>query len=233
MARYINIADDKGRNAEIVFTGKSKKSKVKQLTSDGNPVKTVRVLKGTIDNSYEKLIVKHGDADKLANAIIQTDPEINAEYTGRFVRGMSKLYIDSAFKPATKIHIKEIVHNPDGSVKEERVPKETLANILAEAPVRGGKLFPRKEVYNKFVFARKYQLHHINGLTFDFLFEIAKELQEKDSLMMLGAGDKGNQPLVFQDGGKSYRAFLEGRIKGNSYILLVHLSNLELKGLAV
>lgn len=51
MARYINIADDKGRNAEIIFTGMSKKSKVKQLTSDGKPVKTVRVLKGTIDNA--------------------------------------------------------------------------------------------------------------------------------------------------------------------------------------
>jgi hypothetical protein len=47
---------------------------------------------------------------------------------------------------------------------------------------------------------------------------------------MLGGGVKGNEPLVFQDGGKSYRAFLEGRVKDNSYLLLLHLSNLELKG---
>ena len=33
------------------------------------------------------------------------------------------------------------------------------------------------------------------------------------------------------DGGKTYRAFLEGRIKENAYLLLIHLSNLELKGL--
>jgi len=32
------------------------------------------------------------------------------------------------------------------------------------------------------------------------------------------------------DGGKTYRAFLEGRIKDNAYLLLIHLSNLELKG---
>jgi hypothetical protein len=31
--------------------------------------------------------------------------------------------------------------------------------------------------------------------------------------------------------GKTYRAFLEGRIKENAYLLLIHLSNLELKGL--
>jgi len=70
----------------------------------------------------------------------------------------------------------------------------------------------------------------VNGLTFDFLFDIASELHEKDSLMMVGAGPKGNEPLVFQDGGKTYRAFLEGRVKDKTYILLMHLTNLELKG---
>ena len=51
----------------------------------------------------------------------------------------------------------------------------------------------------------------------------------KQAIMIIGAGLKGNEPLVFQDGGKAYRAFIEGRIKGNSYLLLIHLSNLELK----
>jgi hypothetical protein len=49
--------------------------------------------------------------------------------------------------------------------------------------------------------------------------------------MMIGGGAKGNEPLVFQDGGKTYRAFLEGRVKDNTYVLLLHLSNLELKGI--
>jgi hypothetical protein len=59
---------------------------------------------------------------------------------------------------------------------------------------------------------------------------MAKELHEKESLMMLSGDAKGNEPLVFQDGGKTYRAFLEGRVKDNTYVLLLHLSNLELKG---
>jgi hypothetical protein len=58
---------------------------------------------------------------------------------------------------------------------------------------------------------------------------MAKELHDKQSLMMVGGGPKGNEPLVFQDGGKTYRAFLEGRIKEKSYVLLLHLTNLELK----
>jgi hypothetical protein len=48
---------------------------------------------------------------------------------------------------------------------------------------------------------------------------MAKELETKDSMLMLAGRAKGNEPLVFQDGGKTYRAFLEGRTKDQSYIL--------------
>jgi len=47
--------------------------------------------------------------------------------------------------------------------------------------------------------------------------------------MLIGLGEEGIGPLVFRNGGKAYRAFLEGRIKDNSYLLILHLSNLELK----
>ena len=48
----------------------------------------------------------------------------------------------------------------------------------------------------------------------------------------LGAGPKGRDPLIFQENGARYQAFLEGRIDGPRYKLLLHLSNLELRGLA-
>jgi hypothetical protein len=171
------------------------------------------------------------DPEAIASAIITGNPEIDLKLTGRFVHGSSRVYIDQNLKPASSVSKKEIVYAPDGTVKEERVPKELMANILSEHALKVGKLFPKKEFYNKLVFAKKYQLHHINGLTFDFLFELAKELHEKDALIMIGGGQKGNEPLVFQDGGKAYRAFLEGRVKGNSYLLIMHLSNLELKAI--
>ena len=230
MARYINLADSKGRNAEVIFSGITKKSAVRMVTADGNDVKTLRVLKGKAENAYEGLILKYGDQETVAQKIIQEDPEIDVFMTGRFITGSSKVYVDKNLRPVFKISTKEVVYAPDGTVKEERIPKETVANIIAEFPVRPtGKLFPRKEIYSKLVFAKKYQVRHVNGLTFDFLYELAKELNEKDSLMMLAAGPKGNEPLVFQDGGKGYRAFLEGRLKADGYILLLHLSNLELK----
>jgi hypothetical protein len=58
---------------------------------------------------------------------------------------------------------------------------------------------------------------------------MAKELEEKDSLMLLGAGPKSNQPLILRRGGSPYRGFLEGRTQGDKYCLVLHFSNLELK----
>ena len=231
MSRYIHIADAKGRDAEIIFNSKPKKPTVKLVTEKGEEVQSLRVLKGAVNNSFEGMSKSIGEGEAIAQAMITSDPEIDLNITGRFINGSSRVYIDQDLKPVSRITKKEIVHNPDGSVKEERVPKELLANILSEIAVKPGKLFPKKDMYNKLVFAKKYQLHHINGLTFDFLFEMAKDLHDKESIMMLGGGAKGNEPLVFQDGGKTYRAFLEGRVKDNSYVLLLHLSNLELKGI--
>ncbi len=229
MSRYIHIADNKGRDAEVIFTSKSKKTLVKTVTQNGNDTQTIRVLKGTANNSYEGMIKSFDDVEGVAQAMITGDPEIDLKLTGRFILSSTRVYINQEFKPVSRISKKEIVYAPDGSVKEERIPKELISNILTEHALKGGKLFAKKEIYNKFVFAKKYQLHHINGLTFDFLFEIAKDLQFKDSLMMIGGGAKGADPLVFQDGGKTYRAFLEGRIQNDSYVLILHLSNLELK----
>lgn len=231
MSRYIHIADSKGRDAEIIFTSKTKKSKVKSVTSKGEDVQTLRVLKGIAQNSFEGMLKTLGSAEAVTKALIQSDPEIDLQMTGRIIKSTSRVFIDQDLKAVSRISKKEVVYAADGTLKEERTPKELIANILLEAPLKPGKLFPKKDIYNKFIFAKKYQLHHINGLTFDFLFELAKELNEKDSLMIIGGGAKGNEPLVFQDGGKSYRGFLEGRIKDHSYKLILHLSNLEIKSI--
>jgi hypothetical protein len=97
-------------------------------------------------------------------------------------------------------------------------------------PLRwSGKLIPRAEAARKFVFTGKRQIRHVNGLTYDFLYAIARELEERDSLLVVGAGPKGKQPLVLRRGALPYRGFLEGRSRGPEYLLLLHFSNLELK----
>ncbi len=46
---------------------------------------------------------------------------------------------------------------------------------------------------------------------------------------LIGSGDKGVGPLIFQVNGKPFRGFLDGRVDGERYQLLLHLSDLEYK----
>ena len=73
------------------------------------------------------------------------------------------------------------------------------------------------------------QLRHVDGVTYDFLYAMAKELHEEGMVVLIGAGPKGKAPLIFQANGSPYRGFLDGRVDGDRYQLLIHLSNLELK----
>ena len=90
-------------------------------------------------------------------------------------------------------------------------------------------MFPRDAIIRRFVFTKSYQLRHINGATFDFLYAMAEELDREDSMVMLGGGKKGNEPILLTRGGQPYRGFLEGRIKEDRYMLILHLTDIELK----
>jgi hypothetical protein len=104
------------------------------------------------------------------------------------------------------------------------------ATVLEETALPwSGRLMPIDRVLKSFALGQKLQLRHINGLTFDFLFEIAKNLQEKQRMLFVGTGEKGASPLIFQRNGSPYRGFLEGRVDGDGFLLVLHLSNLELK----
>ena len=60
---------------------------------------------------------------------------------------------------------------------------------------------------------------------------MAKTLDDKKSLMFLGGGKSGKEPLIFQTNGSPYRGFLDGRINKKQYQLILRLSNMELKKL--
>ena len=81
MSRYINLADDKGRNAEVIFSGITKKPLVKMVTTEGEETHSVRVLKGKAENSYEGLKLKYKDDDAIVNELLSHHPEIDLELT--------------------------------------------------------------------------------------------------------------------------------------------------------
>jgi hypothetical protein len=226
----INLCNSAGRDAAVATESVRSVLNVRWVDDQGRQAAAVRVLKSTIDRDAEALATRFGTMSKVSDALVEGDPEIDVENVGRYLRETSRIYVDPQGQVVHNVTFWEVVRNPDGSERERRPRKVLETNVSGEVPLRwSGKFIKKDEACRKFVFSTKVQLHHINGLTYDFLYEMARELEAKDSLMLLGAGPKGNQPLILRRGGSPYRGFLEGRTQGDKYCLILHFSNLELK----
>ena len=227
--RKINIANEKRRDALIGFELNRSSENFHYRTASGNEVTSKRILRYSIDATPEKILA----LPDLENTLLLQDPEVEMELAGKELEDLSRVYLSADGGIIYSAKVMEKIYAPDGSEKECRPAVVQFANIAdEESPLLWtGKMFPKKQALRKFVFSRTYQLRHINGLTFDFLYEMAKKLSENNALMLIGSGPKGTAPLVISNNGTPYRGFLEGRIQGESFCLLLHLTNLELKGI--
>ena len=227
--RKINISNEQKRDAEVAFGTTFHRPSPVYKTADGNKSISQRSVKATLATADDALIEKYGSA--LVDELIKGDPEIDKETFGRRVEGIKKVYLTPKGKVAYGVSLNEHVFMPDGTEKEVRPATDTQANIALDGvPVRWtGKLIPRDKAMRMFMFKKSYQVQHVNGLTYDFLYAMAKKLAEADSMMLLGGGPKGVEPLVMALGGTPYRAFLEGRVDGDKYALILRLTNMELK----
>jgi hypothetical protein len=226
----INISNSAGRDAVVTMETVHSPVRVRWLDGQSRQANSIRVLKSTLDLDLAALLQECGDLEGVAAALIEGDPEIDVETIGSFLHNTSRVYIDDDSRIVHKVQVFEIIRNPDGSEREKRPRDLPPQNVSADIPLRwSGRMIPRSEACRKFVFSTKMQLAHINGLTYDFLYDMARELHESDSLMLLGGGPRANQPLILRRGSVPYRGFLEGRIQGDRYCLILHLSNLELK----
>ena len=235
MIRYLQIENSKKIDAEITFKSIRRGNDIYMALENGERPLNKRVIKLSKETSVNFLIGKENPSDddysKFSERLINKDDEIDFMLFGKLIDKVDKIYTNKDLDPVFNINISEQILNTKGELVEEKEKAYSKSNINGESIVKWtGKYIPKKKLYNKVVLSSKYQLKHINGLTFDFLYKIAKELHEKDSFMILGGG-KGNEPLILNDGGKPYRAFLEGKIKGESYVLIIHLSNQEYKSI--
>jgi hypothetical protein len=225
----INISNQKGRDAVVAFEAVVPKRDVAFVDAKGKPVHTQKLLKTDIEHDLNALLKKRKKLDTLGKALIKDDPEIDMEQFGMFLTDTSRVYVSKK----GIIHLVdeiEVIKDPEGNERERRPRQKQPQNINTDIPLRwSGKFIKKDEAAHRFIFTHKRQLIHVNGLTYDFLFDMAKELDERDSLMLLRGGEKGDQPIILTRGARPYNAFLEGHVKGNSYCLILQLSNMELK----
>ena len=228
MSRKIHLTNAAQRNATVMM-GSLKPESPPPMGVPGKPVIFMKYLASTEKNLHESLVSQHGE--EYAEVLIKEDPEIDMECVGKAISSTSTVFLTSkgeVMYAAPKI--REVIINPDGSEREQREPVEVEPNVHEEFPVIwSGKKMQITETIRKFAFRKTIQLNHVDGLTYDFLYNMAKELSDAGNMMLVGGGEKGLDPLIFQANGKPYRAFIEGRIKGECYQLLLHLSDMELK----
>lgn len=225
----INISNEKQRDAVVAMEGVRPKRDVRFVDENLNPVYTRRLLKTDVVHDLAGLMKKLPTLEDVSEALVDSDPEVDLESFGMFLTETSRVYVGEN-GIVHSVEEFEVVLNPDGTERERRPRKKEPQNINTDVPLKWtGKFIKKSEAVKRFVFTSKKQLAHINGLTFDFLFDIAKKLHDEDSLLLVRAGENRDRPLVMNRGGKAYNAFLEGRVKGDSYCLILHLSNMELK----
>ncbi len=227
----INICNSVGRDAVVAAASVATRKQIRWVDNQYRQASSVRFIKSTLSHDLDALVAASGgELADVGRALIADDPEIDLDNVGRLLRDTARVYVGKDREIMHNVRFWEIVRNADGSVRERRVRKLADTNLAGELPLRwSGVFIPREQAVRKFVFSGKLQLQHINGLTYDFLFGMAKELQERNALMLLGAGPKSNQPLILRRGGTPYRGFLEGRIQDDKYYLVLHFSNLELR----
>lgn len=228
--RGIHIANAKRRDAEVAFESQAIRRDIRTVLKNGKDKQNVRVLKSTVDMDDESLAKQFGSWTDVADALIENDPELDVEVIGKKLNRTHRLWVDKNNNIAYRVNLFRTIFNPDGTEKERRDVNKLPGNVNKEYPLRWtGKMFPRSEVIRKFAFTRSYQIRHINGATFDFLQAMAQELHDKDSVVLVGGGEKGNDPILLSRGGQPYRGFLEGRVQADRYMLILHLSDIELK----
>jgi len=195
----------------------------------GQPAKFRRYLASSAEGLHADLVAAHGE--DYAQALIDGDPEVDMEIVGRTIEQTNVVFLTSEGEVMHAApELVEVLFAASGEERERRAPEDVESNVGPDAPIRWtGRRMKRADVVRRFVLRRALQIHHVDGLTFDYLHDIAKDLHESDEMVLVGGGDKGKSPLVFHTNATPYRAFLEGRVDGDRFQLLLHLSNMELK----
>lgn len=228
--RLIHLMDEKKRDAHVELEAPKRKKSSGYINAEGEAVHSERLIKSSENHNYSGLIKKFGDDMALGKALVDEDPEIPFELSGRQLGQTDRVWVreDGTILYCARSLL--VTYDTSGEEVERADFIDVEATVAPDTALPWtGRLFPTAEVVRRFVIGRRVRVRHINGLTFDFLYDIAKHLYEEEKMLLLGTGKRGAGPLIFQTNGTPYRGFLEGRIDKDGYLLLLHLSNLELK----
>ena len=92
----INIMNPKGRDAVVALEGVAPKREVRYVDDKGKPVMTRKLLKTDVTHDLPELLKKAKKIEKVADALIKGDPEIDIEQFGMYLTDTSRVYVTKA-----------------------------------------------------------------------------------------------------------------------------------------
>jgi len=173
------------------------------------------------------------EKENLAQHLKESDIDIDIELAGRKIKKTTRITVGEQYEPVYNYIMFDILQLSDGS-SQERPHLRTIGNINSEIPVRiTDELLDPNLLILTYVFRKSYYIVHNNGVTYKFLYELAEKLHNEKKFARIDSFNpetKKREPLVLYDGGRKFpRAFLEGRVKDDTYALILHLSDQELR----
>lgn len=230
MPREIRITDDRQRDARVGLASPRRPPPRRMVAAGGRNVRFTSLVKVPEGRDYQSLARRFGgDDEALAQALVSSDPDLDVELVGREVGPSDRVWVKDDGSILYTGRILQVTTGPDGEERERNDFVEVDATVREDALPYSGRLIPVDEVVRRFALTRRLQLRHNDGLTFEFLHDLARLLHESRKMLLVGAGPRAARPLVFQQNGTPYRGFLAGRVEGDAYLLALHLSNLEIK----
>jgi len=215
-----------GKSARVGLHGlPAERPKTKATTLTDSGVLSARRLISGVQKSPPNLSY---------DALVAGDPELDLALAGMLIDGdATPAYFDPSEpkpKPIGDFANVDIVFDASGVEKTRRAHLVRRSNLNELHPVKMTKRMPLLEALMSFTFRQSLQVAHVDGLTFEFLRDLARSLSDRQEVALLGAGPKANQPLVIREHGSAYRGFLHGEVTDDGkYRLLLLLSDQELK----
>lgn len=197
-------------------------------TLKGERVKNQRFIVFNKEKRDELLLEKND----LLNELIVSDPDVDIEIAGKHVSSTTRITVNQKYEPVYSYILYDVLEKPNGDIIE-RPHQKSLGNINSKIPmIIMDKLHDPQELALQYIFRKHYYITHSDGVTYKFLYDIASKLAQSSKFAEIETFNpltKKREPLVLVDGGRKFpRAYVEGKVDGNSYCLILHLSDQEL-----
>jgi hypothetical protein len=221
MIRRLRLADHRGREALVALLPVHATTRIHYQGPEGQPVLHRRRIKLPTERIYPP----GADPDDVSRALIDGDPDIDLELTGRTTGPCERRWLDQDGHPCYAPSYVEVRTHADGTERARRpLPMRPATLVTARPRVWSGVVRSRTDVIRTEIFTRAYQVAHTTALEFDFLSALAQYLQDGAMMVQVGSGAHGTGALRCERNGLAYRGWLDGHVGADGYQLVLYLA---------